>query len=35
MSTPALVIDNKVAAYGKVLKKQEIGEAIKKVRGYK
>lgn len=34
MSTPALVIDDKVVAYGKVLKKQEVVEAIKKVRGY-
>lgn len=33
MSTPALVIDNKVVAYGKVLKEQEVVEAIKKVRG--
>lgn len=34
MTTPALVIDDKVVAYGKVLKKQEVVEAIKKVRGY-
>jgi len=33
MSTPALVIDHKVVAYGKVLKKQEIADAIKRVRG--
>lgn len=35
MSTPALVIDNKVVAYGKVLKEQEIVEIIMKVRGAK
>jgi len=33
MTTPALVIDNKVVAYGKVLKKQEVVEVLRKVRG--
>lgn len=33
MSTPALVVDGKVVSYGKVLKKEEAIEAIKKVRG--
>lgn len=33
MSTPALVIDNKVVAYGKVLKKEEITKLYKDVRG--
>jgi len=33
MSTPALVIDNKVVAYGKVLKKDEIIKIYKDVRG--
>lgn len=32
MSTPALVIDGKVVSYGKVLKKQEIIDLIKKAR---
>lgn len=32
MTTPALVIDGKVVSYGKVLKKDEIVEIIKKVR---
>jgi small redox-active disulfide protein 2 len=33
MSTPALVIDNKVVSLGKVLKKDEVVKLIKKVRG--
>lgn len=33
MSTPALVIDNKVVSYGKVLKKDEIVKLYKSVRG--
>ena len=33
MSTPALVIDNKVVSYGKVLKKDEIKKLYKEVRG--
>ncbi len=33
MSTPALVIDNKVVAYGKVLKKDEIIKLYKDARG--
>lgn len=33
MSTPALVIDNKIVSYGKVLKTPEILETLKKVRG--
>ena len=32
MSTPALVIDNKVVAYGKVLKPNEIIKLYKEVR---
>ena len=32
MTTPALVIDGKVVSYGKVLKKDEVIEIIKKVR---
>ena len=32
MSTPALVIDGKVVSYGKVLKKSEAVEIIKKAR---
>jgi small redox-active disulfide protein 2 len=31
MSTPALVIDEKVVSYGKVLKPKEIVELLKKV----
>ena len=30
MSTPALVVDNKVLAYGKVLKKNEVIKLLKK-----
>jgi small redox-active disulfide protein 2 len=30
MTTPAIVIDEKVASYGKVLKPKEIAELIKK-----
>ncbi len=33
MSTPALVVDNKVLSYGKVLKAEEIVELIRKARG--
>ena len=33
MITPALVVDGKVVSYGKVLKKDEVIELIKKVRG--
>ena len=32
MTTPALVVDEKVVSYGKVLKKEEIIELLKKVR---
>ena len=32
MTTPALVVDGKVMSYGKVLKKEEVIELIKKVR---
>ncbi len=32
MSTPALVIDNKVVSYGKVLTTQEVIEILKKIR---
>ena len=32
MTTPALVVDGKVVSYGKVLKKDEVIELIKKVR---
>lgn len=32
MTTPALVIDGKVVSYGKVLKKEEVIEILKKVR---
>lgn len=33
MTTPALVVDGKVVSYGKVLKKEEVTEILKKVRG--
>ncbi|MBR6475074.1 MAG: TM0996/MTH895 family glutaredoxin-like protein [Lachnospiraceae bacterium] len=33
MTTPALVIDGKVVSYGKVLKKDEVVEILKEVRG--
>lgn len=33
MSTPALVIDNKVVSMGKVLSKDEVIQALKKIRG--
>lgn len=33
MTTPALVIDGSVVSYGKVLKKEEVIEILKKVRG--
>lgn len=33
MTTPALVVDNKVVSYGKVLKKDEIKALIQKIRG--
>lgn len=32
MTTPALVVDGKVVAYGKVLKSEEVVEILKKVR---
>lgn len=32
MTTPALVVDGKVVAYGKVLKIEEVVEILKKVR---
>ena len=32
MSTPALVIDGQVAAYGKVLKTEEVVQLLKKIR---
>lgn len=33
MTTPALVVDGKVVSYGKVLKKEEVMEILRKVRG--
>ena len=33
MTTPALVVDGKVASYGRVLKKDEAKAAIQKARG--
>lgn len=33
MSTPALVVDGKVASYGKVLKTEEVIDLLKKLRG--
>lgn len=33
MTTPALVVDGKVVSYGKVLKKEEVIDILKKVRG--
>ena len=33
MSTPALVIDNKVVSMGKVLSKDDVIKALRKVRG--
>lgn len=33
MTTPALVVDGKVVSYGKALKKDEVIEILKKVRG--
>ena len=33
MTTPALVVDGKVMSYGKVLKKEEVIEILRKVRG--
>lgn len=33
MTTPALVVDGKVASYGKVLKKDEVKALIQKIRG--
>lgn len=32
MSTPALVVDGKVAAYGKVLKTEEVVKILQKIR---
>lgn len=34
MTTPALVVDGKVVSYGKVLKKDEVIDILKKVREY-
>lgn len=34
MTTPALVIDNKVVSYGKVLNVDEVIKIIKEVRGH-
>lgn len=33
MTTPALVVDGKVVSYGKVLKKDEVIDILKKARG--
>lgn len=33
MTTPALVVDNKVVSYGRVLSKKEVVELIRKARG--
>ena len=33
MSTPALVVDGKVASYGKVLNPEEVAAILRKVRG--
>lgn len=33
MSTPALVVDGKVEAFGKVLKTEEVVKILQKVRG--
>lgn len=33
MTTPALVVDGKVASYGKVLKKDEVIQILRKFRG--
>ena len=33
MTTPALVVDGKVVSFGKVLKKDEVKELLRKVRG--
>lgn len=33
MSTPALIVDGKVVSYGKVLKKDEVIEILKRVKG--
>lgn len=33
MSTPALVVDGKVAAYGKVLKTEDVITLLQKIRG--
>ena len=33
MTTPALVVDGRVVSYGRVLKKDEVVEILKKVRG--
>lgn len=33
MTTPALMVDGKVVSYGKVLKKDEVKELIRKSRG--
>ena len=33
MTTPGLVVDGKVASYGKVLKKDEVIKILQKIRG--
>lgn len=33
MTTPGLVVDGKVASYGKVLKKDEVKKILEKLRG--
>lgn len=33
MTTPALIVDGKVVSYGKILKKEEVVDILKKVRG--
>lgn len=33
MTTPALAVDGRVVSYGKVLKKEEVADILRKVRG--
>lgn len=33
MSTPALVVDEKVVSYGKVLKQEEVASILRRERG--
>jgi hypothetical protein len=33
MTTPGLVVDGKVASYGKALKKDEVKKILEKLRG--